>query len=123
MLYFATSNQQNVSLEALESCVLQARQKYEDGKLSYHGFSYLRKSVSMMKEVFMTGTLEWRELPNWKIVNLNTYFEEILETYVSAKKRGGCYSDSTLEIYKGINFQFLRYLHDRGHLEFSTVTI
>lgn len=121
--YFSTCNQQTVSLETLKCCTLQARQKYEDGKLSYHSFSYLRKAVSMMEELFMTGTLEWRELPNWKGVDLNTYFTEVLETYVCTKKRAGCHSDSTLKIYKGINFQFLRYLNDHGHIVFSTVTL
>lgn len=53
-LFFATCNQEMVLLETLDRFVLQARQKYEDGKLSYHGFSYLWKTVSMMKEVFMT---------------------------------------------------------------------
>lgn len=51
--YFDTYNQEMILLETLECCVLQARQKYEDGKLSYHGFSYLRKTVSMMEEVFL----------------------------------------------------------------------
>jgi hypothetical protein len=88
-LYFATCKQQMVSLETLESCVLQARQRYEDGKLSYYGFSYLRKTLSMMKEVFMTGSLKWRELPIWKVVDLNTNFMEILEAYVIARKEVG----------------------------------
>jgi site-specific recombinase XerD len=36
----------------------------------------------------------------------------------------GCnHTDSTLEIYQGINFQFLKYLQDHGHLGFSTVTL
>ncbi|WP_339310928.1 tyrosine-type recombinase/integrase [Paenibacillus sp. FSL M7-0896] len=76
----------------------------------------------MMEEVFMTGTLEWRELRNWKINDLKTNFAVILQTYVTTKKKEGCLSDSTVEIYKGINFQFLKYVQDIGHLNFSTVT-
>jgi hypothetical protein len=106
----------------LKSSVLQARQKYENGQLSYHGFSYLRKTVSMLEEVFMTDTLVWRELPNWTVVDLNMYFAEILETNETTKKKSGCLSDSTVVIYKGINFQFLKYIQDIGHLAFSTVT-
>ena len=121
--YFATCSQEMVSLETLDCCVFQTRQKYEDGKLSSHGFSYLRKAASMMEEVYMTGTLNWRELPNWKVVDLNTYFTKLLETYVSTKKRAGCHADSTLEIYKGIIVQFSKYLQDHGHLDFCTVTL
>jgi site-specific recombinase XerD len=112
-----------VSLETLECCVLQARQKYEDGDLYYNGFCYLRKAASMMEEVYKTGTLEWRKLPKWKLGNLNSFFTEILDTYIRSKKRTGCHADSTLKTYKVIIAQFLKFLCENGHRDFSTVTL
>jgi site-specific recombinase XerD len=121
--YFLASKQEEISLEALYSCVFETRNKYEEGKISSHDFSYLRKTVSMIEEVYSTGKLVWKELPNWKVLNLNAYFTDILNNYINTQKKKGIYADSTLEIYKYNIYQFLDYLDKNGHQNFSSVII
>jgi hypothetical protein len=88
--YYATCDQETISVESLKMLCTSGSPKIRKWSVILSWFQLSSKSRIYAWRSFYDRYLCWRELPNWTVVDLNTYFAEILETYVAIKKKSGC---------------------------------
>lgn len=119
--FFADENQERFSAQLAKQYVFQARKQYECGAITHERFRAIRKIETMLEECNKKGTIEWRHIPQLSCRQLGQYFADILLEYICEKE--GVYSRNTINDYKSIISQFLDFLEQKGHRNFSDISV
>lgn len=120
--YFAEQNQEYYSKELAEQLVLETRQQYEQRLMYRSKYQNIRKTVALLDECYETGTVKWSYLPNWSVKQLGKFFSNVLSAYVNEKINSESLGMGTIKSYKSGIVQFLIFLEEKGHSNFSRVT-
>jgi len=115
--FFAGENQEKFSVQLARQYVFKARKQCECKAITHERFRAIRKIETMLEECNKKGTIEWKHVVQWSCRQLGQYFKDILSEYIYEKE--GVYSRNTINDYKSVVSQFLDFLEQKGHKNFS----
>lgn len=104
----------------IDDCIKSAWEAHQGGNRSLHQFQVLRKAASLLREVYETGTIQWRMLPAWRTRELAADFHSILADYLVCI--AGAYRSSTVRSKQNVIRQFLFFLDDGGITDLSRLS-
>lgn len=121
--YFADHGQPLYSDALAQQYVLESRRQYESGDIPEWKFKLIRHTVHLLEQISEHGRIICNHSAPWGRIGLaKLEFLSVSNEYIAdltRKSRG----PGTISLYKTISEQFLRYLEEAGHNDFSRVTL
>lgn len=121
--HFAGHGQPLYSCMLVRQYVLESRLQYERGDLPEWKFKLIRHTVHLLDQVLEHGHIVCNYSAPWgrtRLVELP--FISASNKYIADLTRRGR-GPGTISLYKTVSEQFLRYLEEAGHNDFSRVTL
>jgi integrase/recombinase XerD len=121
--YLEKRKQKYYVAKDVERFVTASYGQYKKKKLNKIKFYRIRKSAAMLEEYYRNGKLEWRSLPDLNYRAFPKQFQNFVSDYEVKMQATGVLSTSTIIGYKYDIYHLLNYLGDRGHSDFSRITL
>lgn len=86
-------------------------------------FIKIRKAAELLKEFYETGTLKWRQLPQWEYVPLLPFYEKLMSDFSLYMSTDCQYNSKMIADYKKKSYHFLSFLEKNGHANLSRITL
>jgi integrase len=86
-------------------------------------FKKIRKGAALLKEFYETGTLKWRQLPQWGYVPLLPFFEKLISDFSLYMSADCQYNSIRIVDYKKKCYHFLSFLEKNGHIDLARITL
>lgn len=121
--FFAEHGTTSFSVELARHYVMKTRQQYELGTLKAWKFKLFRKTVELLIQYYENFCVKWNRVPKWGKTGLKEpVYIAILKDYIHHSKKEG-YGKGTIDLYKTVCYQFLRYLEQEKIRDFSELTL
>lgn len=119
--FFEKKRQVLYSNELVDEFLASAKKRADEHEISERHYRKLRKASELLEEYHTTSSLVWKTRTGRTKVKVNRYFASIVSAYEQNTTRE--LAPGTLACTKSTILQFLKFLEDKGHVDFKKVSL